>query len=126
MPWNRCTSPSKLYRDAQRRLHNARRTQKKQQIHPVPDSNKYDPSGSGSEGGKAQEQEEPRNTDKEKEVVQPTTSIEHLVNVNGLTSLRDTSKILTMLKSEPTYCLTGSKVFWTIDEEVAPTGTWRP
>lgn len=131
MSRNRYTVPFKASRDAQKRVQISRHQQRKQQICPAPDTNKRpnDLSDSGIEAKKNQEKEGLRNTDVRKKSMQSTAWSQELWNMNPFASpvsSKNSSNILTMLKCEPTYCLTGSKVFWTINEEVAPTGTWRP
>lgn len=128
MPRNRCVSPLKLYQDAQRSVPNPRRTQIRQKWLTVVDPKNENGTNDSDRGDKTQGKKGLGNTNTagKKKGMEPKTSTEQLIKTNGSASSWDISRTLTMLKSQSTYCLTGSKVFWTIDQEVAPTGTWRP
>lgn len=44
----------------------------------------------------------------------------------GQTASNGSSKILDTLRKEPTYCLTGSKLFWQMNDRENDSGRWRP
>lgn len=121
-----CTIPVKLVQYAERRSKCSHRAQNREQRDSVVDpKEESDDSNDSGKEEKTQKKKEPGNADEKKTGVQSKTSIQQLVSQNRFASLWNTSRMLTILKSEPTYCLTGSKMVWTIDETSAPTGSWR-
>lgn len=120
MPRIRISDPAVLQRKAHGKLLRGLQVQRRQKI-PLLATDQLQNQGRTPENTANEKDGEPRKS------IDASTSMKQPMELQDCPkNSKNSSKVLEMMKDNPTYCLTGSKLFWQTDDHETRTGTWRP
>lgn len=125
---NRFAIPVEAFREAEKRLQKIRWAQRSQQFWSAFGPKKGEVElGNSGEGKSFDHHRVGGDDDGGRDATKNKASLHQpLKKIKRPQDFKNISGVSTLMKSESTYCLTGSELFWTIDEEIASTGSWRP